>query len=419
MTNRIDESHALAFAALVGPTVALYNALGVAPLFTLVAVVAVGLGWRRRPWRQIWMPGTGVLIGVVTWMAVSMVWTIELPQSLYTFPRLIAMVAGGSLLIALAGHLDDKGRRRVRIALATGVTVALGLAVVEIYLGGPGTMVFYTRNPSYDSYIPRLGRGLTVSAILLVPAMVAAWRSGFRLWSAAILTLGGLAFVGGHTLSAKIALAIMPMVFLATSQWPRSSGKAISAVVAAVVLAFPLLAWAPSPQETADRFPFLPNSAHHRLTIWTFTATQAWEHPLRGWGLEASRSIPGGQDEVTPSRFNARLGRMEQVSEQLMPLHPHNGPGQIWLELGGIGALLVCALAVMLGRVIAATPNRADAAMTASAMASAFIVACVSYGVWQSWWIGSLWITAALATAVSEKRTLDGNTATMPQDRAT
>lgn len=405
MADRIDESHALALAALTGPVVALYTALGMAPLFVTVGIAALALGRHRQPWRHVWKPGAVALAGIMAWMAVSMAWTIELPQSLITLPRLIAMTAGGLVLTALASRLEAEGRARVRLALATGLTLALGLAAIEIYLHGPGGMMFHRHHPWFDNYIPRLDRGLTVFSLLVVPAMVAAWRRGFRLWSGIILVLAVMVFAGGQTLSAKLALALMPAVFLVALRWPRATGAGMSGVMAVTILAFPLLALAPAPQATSDALPFLPNSAHHRLTIWIFAAGKVLEHPVRGWGLEASRSIPGGEDEVVVTRpSTARSSGWEPVTEQFLPLHPHNSPGQVWLELGGIGAILACGLMVVLGRVIAAAPNRVDAAMIAASASAAFIVACISYGVWQSWWIGSLWLTAALATAVATRR---------------
>ena len=111
-----------------------------------------------------------------------------------------------------------------------------------------------------------------------------------------------------------------------------------------------------------------------------------------------------GEDEVAVWRPNPLRGGMDHVSEQYLPLHPHPGPGQIWLELGGVGAVLTCGLMLLLGRAIATAPDRIDAAMMASQTAAAFIVACVSYGIWQSWWLGSLWIAAALYAAVSTRR---------------
>ena len=70
--------------------------------------------------------------------------------------------------------------------------------------------------------------------------------------------------------------------------------------------------------ETADAVKL---SAGHRLWIWSFAGDRIAERPLTGWGLDASRSIPGGKDPIRPG-------------ETWLPLHPHNASLQLWLELG-------------------------------------------------------------------------------------
>ena len=94
----------------------------------------------------------------------------------------------------------------------------------------------------------------------------------------------------------------------------------------------------------------IPPSAAHRLLIWDFVILRIAERPLLGWGMEASRSLPGhattppgGPGPLRPGwRRDARLaGRRAE----LLPLHPHNGALQLRLELGWPGVLLAALLA--------------------------------------------------------------------------
>lgn len=406
--RRFDESHVLALAALLGPIVALYNALGMAPLFTLVAVACLVLTRSRKPWLRVSKPFAMVLTAAALWTAASLFWTIEPHMGLYTTIRMVGFAGGGLVLVAIAGDLDETGRRRLRLALAGGVTTVFIMAAIEIYWRGPGGMVFYMRNPSFDSYIPRLGRGLTVATILLAPAVIAAWRSDYRGWAAALFALAIPVIFGAHSLSAKLALGLMPAILLLTWWRARGVSRALRTALVALILAFPLMSLIPSPQATFDRLPWLPNSAHHRLTIWNFAATKLLEHPIRGWGIEAARSIPDGETTLRLWRFDDRFRDQGwpdgyvPVDEQLMPLHTHNAPGQVWLELGVVGASLLCLLLVLLGRAAVSRPNRVDAAVMISTLTSAFIIASVGYGIWQSWWLGSLWLAAALCAAIAE-----------------
>ena len=119
-------------------------------------------------------------------------------------------------------------------------------------------------------------------------------------------------------------------------------------------------------------------SAGHRLLIWSFVGDRIAEHPLRGWGLDSSRAIPGGTDLIRPN-------------QAWLPLHPHNAPLQLWLELGVPGvvpfALLGGWLWLALGR---ADWPRFYAAAAGGSLATAFAASLATYGIWQEWWEGTL-----------------------------
>jgi O-antigen ligase len=83
---------------------------------------------------------------------------------------------------------------------------------------------------------------------------------------------------------------------------------------------------------------------------------------------------------------------------QLLPLHTHNAPVQVWLELGIFGALALAWLIAMLSwKGYAMARDRAGMAATAGLSAAFFVVAVVSFGAWQSWW----WAAMLLALGVT------------------
>src|SRR5262249_7944535 len=122
-------------------------------------------------------------------------------------------------------------------------------------------------------------------------------------------------------------------------------------------------------------------SAGHRLLIWSFVGDRIAEHPLAGWGLDASRSIPGGKDLIRPG-------------ETWLPLHPHNAPLQVWLELGVPGVVLFALVVGYLWHILAlAAWSRMFAAAAGASLAIALIACFTAYGVWQEWWLGALWFS--------------------------
>src|SRR3546814_3641058 len=82
---------------------------------------------------------------------------------------------------------------------------------------------------------------------------------------------------------------------------------------------------------------YLPLSWQHRIEIWRFAAEKAAERPLTGWGFDATRVL-------------GRIAESEVFSGRTLALHPHNLSLQVWLELGGVGALLVVGIGFFLFR---------------------------------------------------------------------
>jgi O-antigen ligase len=185
------------------------------------------------------------------------------------------------------------------------------------------------------------------------------------------------------------------VVYLAASWRARPVALALAGLVVVGAIAAPVLPRLPVVNTLIERSNGAVSIAH-RLRIWRFAAKSVAEHPVAGWGLNASRDLPGGIEEIVPGEPN-------------LPLHPHNAMLQWWLELGAVGAALGTALVVLallgagrLGPVL----FRADA-MRATALAttaSAIVVALVGYGIWQAWWMAALWLAAATVAALGTSR---------------
>jgi exopolysaccharide production protein ExoQ len=130
-------------------------------------------------------------------------------------------------------------------------------------------------------------------------------------------------------------------------------------------------------------------SARHRLEIWWFTGSHIADRPVLGWGLDSSRAIPGGSDP-TPE------------GPPWLPLHPHNGALQIWLELGLPGALLFAGFVAWLWLSLARISwPRLFAAAAGGSLFAAQIIGLAAYGVWEEWWIGTQFLLLFLTLVMS------------------
>jgi O-antigen ligase len=137
----------------------------------------------------------------------------------------------------------------------------------------------------------------------------------------------------------------------------------------------------------------IPASAEHRIGIWKFTSDKIIEHPLIGWGMNASKNIPGGKAFLFSEDGN-QMGRA-------LPLHPHNVILQIWLELGLPGILLFVGLCIF---IIMTSVNRSRMRFESAMILGLFItilgISNVSFGMWQAWWIATIWLSVSFMLLV-------------------
>ncbi|MBL8706008.1 MAG: O-antigen ligase family protein, partial [Rhodospirillales bacterium] len=251
-------------------------------------------------------------------------------------------------------------------------------------------------------------RGATVLVLFAWLAVIGLVRLEKR-WIAAALYLGvgllvALKFRSG---AAATVWALGAGAFALQLLTLARARSAIAAAAAAACLATPLLVKsfpAPDAQHAAARS--LPSSWSHRIVIWQFAAAKIAERPVLGWGLDASRKIPGGREtipwQMDPDPNDAG-DRMSVV--QRLPLHPHSVSLQLWLELGATGAALLAALAFLLVR--SGGVDRAERWPHAGCVAlacSGLAIANVSYGAWQTWWLSTLFMVAAAALLLARRR---------------
>ena len=192
---------------------------------------------------------------------------------------------------------------------------------------------------------------------------------------------------GGMALA--IGIVIAGLVY-----WLRRRAASAVALIAGIGAAPFLTTNVITPRAVSQIYDSPLPSILHRVHIWKFAAEHIAEHPLRGWGMNASRLLPGGKVHTFAELKNLYVG-------ENMPLHPHNLPLQMWLELGLPGAILLCVLVGLIPwRLTGPTLGRAEAALACGQFFAGLTVYGMSYGAWQSWWIGTMWLAAALMAVV-------------------
>jgi O-antigen ligase len=356
-----------------------------------IAIIYARCG--RYPWQgRSWLI-PGALIGLVAYGVLTVIWSISPGRTLHIAIRFAPIVVGGWLLIGAAAQLDERARRRTSTALLIGGAIALVLIGIEIATGGLIQGLLRGAGFKATGSLIHLNRAASQVAILIWP-----------LWLVLDRRHGPVVAAAGVGLAAATLFALDPdtplltvltgIIFLAVAyKTPRiAQGLMIAGVLAAAVAIplYPLIL--PIIDSTLLSWNIGDFTLRHRLAIWDFAATRTMEQPIFGWGLGTSRLVPGADG------FAQQLG----PGAETLPLHPHNALLQLWLELGIPGiALALIAVVTVLARITRYITGRRELAMALTVIFSATLIAELSYGIWQSWWLVFLWVIAALTIAIA------------------
>ncbi len=358
---------------------------GVAPLAAFAGLCAAGFVAANRPYRlpNLFVPAA-LLGGLLVWAALSAIWAIDPIRSLVLDLRLAGLFLTGLALLAAADRIAAP--RRLALCLFAGAAIGIMLAGYDLTTDGG-----LTQHVSVRGFRPaRLDQIAIGFAVLFLPAAAMLFSRGATVAGLAAAGIAGAVVFLLDDASAKAAL-VASLPIAALLYWrPRIVARIAAAFCVLFILTAPLtlpqLERIPGLVAMADSY---KNSAGHRLLIWSFTGEHITERPFLGWGLDASRAIPGGNQEV-------------RAGQNWLPLHPHDGPLQVWLELGAPGAVLLALFVGVLWLRLDRLPGpRIYVAAAGGSLTAALAPLFAAYGIWQEWWIGTLALTLFLITVMA------------------
>ena len=397
-------SPSMPFAVLLGIT----PALAAAQFRAMLAAVAIGFAlmiaahWRQRrslPWPRASAPLL-LCAGLFGWALLSISWSAEARFGAGTALALLGLLLLAAMAARALAEDEAAHLRRMVPALVAG----LGLGIALLAFDHASGNMFRLAIRGFPEWSERITFGLkpAVSVVaLLLPALLV--LPGISRGTRAGLMVAGVIvalWLPGE--SAKIAAIVGIAVAVMARAVPGLVSRLMAAGLALAVIAAPLAFSVVL--STAPDVSRLPASAAHRVLIWDFTTNRIAERPVLGWGMEASRSLPGSQDpfdQATLRRFSLtqaeERGAFWQVAQRL-PLHPHNGALHIWLETGVVGAVLAAGL---LAALALAAGGLALAPAALGALASGVVTGMLSFGIWQPWWIASALLAAVTVSALA------------------
>lgn len=370
-------------AAVLAPLVAWLAPLAFALLLTLIGLLCLPALRVERGDRA----ALAALLAVVAWAVTSSLWSPFRPDELEanTAAKLALELPLFWAAVCGARRADPRLGRWALVVMTLGMAVFGVLLMSEALTGGA---IYRHLHEAYyepirlDLAQRNIGQTTFALAVLWPLLAMGAARSGISGWWAVPMVAGvaGAAWMFGFD-APVIALVLCPLVGLAAFAWPRTYPRLLAAKVAAFFLAAPLAMWCLRKAlglETLQAA--VPLSWAQRLGYWSAAFDLIAARPIKGWGLDASRTF-------APA----------------IELHPHNAPLQLWLELGVVGAV---AAAVFWAAVLAGLSSTRREGATAAVVASAtayLLFGALNFGVWQEWWLAVGALAAVLAALVARQ----------------
>lgn len=337
---------------------------------------------------QFSKPAFLIIGGIALLALASCLWAIDPGDALHRAGRMILVLLGGAFLISVAQGADLPRLKPYLWMIPVSVMTAATLIVIELKCGAP--LYNLARGMPVGSYvrIAEFNRAAVTVALCLFPALAILrhYLAG-KIFSALAIASFIPVFLVSDSQSAQLALAL-GLVFMAafpyriTMAWYMLTG-----IILILMLAAPFLSIWIFNHFAADlqAMPVIGHGgafAGNRLEIWDYVSRYALQKPLLGYGIEAAREI---------NDFDSR--QIFQKGTSI--LHPHNFVLQLWLEFGIVGALCGAALVGYLLHVMRVSLTVAQNRIVLPALIACLSVASTGYGMWQGWWLGLLFLSAA------------------------
>ena len=351
------------------PLVAVYVPRCGAFLLPVAAGLALPAAWQQRAYFKKYLSLRYALVGVLVLSLLALGWVFSSEAARANEAVQSVLLYGGSVLLVLAGTkaLGASARQ----LLWRGLYFALLLAAVLIVFD-------FTHNMAVNTLISRvageappipfqLDRSIITVVLLFWGVLAGCAAAGVARLGVAVgfvfLFLVSQSMSQAATIGLVSGLGVYLLSYCASLRWVRGG---LVALILSLLLFMPQLV-----QIAAGLIGDDPNfwpaaSGTARLQIWLQTVDYIKASPWFGYGIEAARGLPLLQGNI----------------------HPHNGPLQLWLEFGVLGPLLVAALLILLVRSMRDWPE-AVARAGYAALVCWLMIFCVSYNIWQAWWMAS------------------------------
>jgi O-antigen ligase len=335
-----------------------------------------------------WMLALGLL-----WSASSL-WSDHSADILEKTVKMLPILLLGVFLFSLPKAFKIEKIRPFLWIFPAGVAVAALLTSIEL----AGNMPIYRLIRGLDQYADIgtavMNRSVVTQILCFFPAivMIQSWDACKRKQIALTACLGTsifsmLSFTESQ--SAQLAFFVGLIFFFAFPYRAKIIYPLLTLSMVLLLLSTPWLTQFMFKTLAADASQnawLSQGYAANRMEIWDFVSRYALENPLYGHGMEATRYVESFKDSFV-------------YHDKASVLHPHNFAVQLWVEFGLVGALFAAAFITFLIKKISVLSTE-QRRVCLTVFMTTITTAAISYGLWQSWWLGEFVYLSALCMLV-------------------
>jgi exopolysaccharide production protein ExoQ len=396
----------LGFAGLFAPALGLFAPKATVLLFAIAACTCLYV-YIKQPDKHPSFPGpfNSSILALAVYAVASLLWSVSFDASWPLARSLPFSLLGGVLIIHSIRKLDEDGHSFIARATLTGFLLGALLTFFELLSGFAIShaidIVKFGGDWNGDMLGFVISIGITLLVMMMFPVCLIFWKRGQPALAITALLFTMIMAGMSTNFAAIVAIIIGCLVFLTAYYLPNQIHKITIVITTLLILGMPFaMQVLPDARTIGKNLPELSFSVYPRLVIWQYAANRTMESPILGHGIRTSRAMDIEQARI--SFLYRDNGKVKKGNTKAIPLHPHNGVIQMWLELGGLGALIGLAIILSVLRGIhKSMVSPIHKAFLYAALFSSMCLMSVSYGLWQNWWIGALWLQGALMMSSS------------------
>jgi O-antigen ligase len=325
----------------------------------------------------------------------STLWSISPVQSMEDALRVTAMLMFGGLLVSSFKALEFEDFKPYGWLLPVGLSAAALLCAYDLNNDLVIYKIFHGSD-RFDLNTSVMNRGIIccVFAFFITLPFIQnlKWKENSKLL---LTTITGLTMVVMLTFSqsqsAQLAFALGLIAFFAFPTHWRLSYILLGISLLAAMLATPIIVeflYESLIDKPQTHIWFQEAYIGNRVEIWNFVMKYTMNNPLYGYGIEATNYV---------RHFDFK----HIYNEKNTVLHPHNFSIQIWMEFGLVGVIIAAGIINTLLYMVYKTEDALARKSLTVLFIVTMLISSMTYGLWQSWWIGELLFIVGLGTFLS------------------